>query len=54
MFQDFFLEQLQKHDKVIGLLEQNMAAQGNILKALTEANAKYASIRKATSEITMR
>ncbi|ELU12724.1 hypothetical protein CAPTEDRAFT_228981 [Capitella teleta] len=50
----FFQKQLKKHDEVINLLNQNMSAQGNILKALTEANAKYASVRKAVSEVSIR
>ena len=33
------------------LIEKNLAAQDNILKALTEAYARYAGTRKATNEI---
>jgi len=35
----------------VSLIEQNLAAQDNILKALTEAYAHYAGTRKATNEI---
>ena len=35
----------------VSLIEQNLAAQDNILKALTEACAHYAGTRKATNEI---
>jgi tyrosine-protein phosphatase non-receptor type 23 len=35
----------------VALIEQNLAAQDNILKALTEAYARYAGTRKATNEI---
>ena len=49
-FQELFSEQLKKHEELTGLIRQNMAAQGNILRALTDANARYASVRKAMSE----
>ncbi|KAL4217444.1 Tyrosine-protein phosphatase non-receptor type 23 [Mactra antiquata] len=45
-----FKEQLKKHDKTSSFIRQNLTAQGNILRALTDANAKYASVRRATSE----
>lgn len=32
-------------------LEQNLAAQDNILRALTEANVQYASVRRVLSEL---
>lgn len=41
-----FVEQLKKYDQLKGYLEQNLAAQGNILKALTDANVQYAPVRK--------
>jgi hypothetical protein len=31
-----------------------MSAQANILKALTEANAKYATVRKGIAEMAMK
>ncbi|XP_062840476.1 tyrosine-protein phosphatase non-receptor type 23 [Anolis carolinensis] len=46
-----FEEQLKKYDQIKVYLEQNLAAQENILKALTEANVKYATVRKALSEV---
>jgi tyrosine-protein phosphatase non-receptor type 23 len=45
--------ELKKHDKNRELIEQNLRAQENILKALTEANANFADYRRqivATNE----
>ena len=44
--QSFFQEHLKKHDQQKAILMQNLSAQTNILRALTETNAKYASVRK--------
>ncbi|GAB6024218.1 hypothetical protein CHUAL_008917 [Chamberlinius hualienensis] len=52
--QELFRKELQKHDQQVAYIEQNLAAQGNILKAVTEANARYADTRKAVSEIAQR
>ncbi|CAM4635979.1 unnamed protein product [Leuciscus chuanchicus] len=41
-----FEEQLKKYDQLKGYIEQNLIAQDNILKALTEANVQYAPVRK--------
>lgn len=41
----------EKYDPTVALLRQNLAAQENILRALTECNARYAETRKATIEI---
>ncbi|RXN26323.1 tyrosine- phosphatase non-receptor type 23-like protein [Labeo rohita] len=41
-----FEEQLKKYDQLKGYIEQNLVAQDNILKALTEANVQYAPVRK--------
>ncbi|XP_070585197.1 tyrosine-protein phosphatase non-receptor type 23 [Erythrolamprus reginae] len=46
-----FAEQLKKYDQIKVYLEQNLAAQENILKALTEANVKYAAVRKTLAEV---
>lgn len=46
-----FSQELQKHSKYVALIEQNLAAQDNILKALTDAYAQYVGPRKATQEI---
>ncbi|KAL8164686.1 UNVERIFIED_CONTAM: Tyrosine-protein phosphatase non-receptor type 23 [Gekko kuhli] len=46
-----FEEQLKKYDQLKVYLEQNLAAQENILKALTDANVKYATVRKALAEV---
>ncbi|XP_059609021.1 tyrosine-protein phosphatase non-receptor type 23 isoform X2 [Phlebotomus argentipes] len=45
-----FKKELAKHDKVVALIEQNLAAQGNIIKALTEAYAECAPDMKALVE----
>lgn len=45
-----FEEQLKKYEQVKVYIDQNMAAQENILKALTEANVQYASVRKGLSQ----
>ncbi|XP_077453979.1 tyrosine-protein phosphatase non-receptor type 23 isoform X2 [Stigmatopora argus] len=42
-----FEEQLKKYEQVKVYVEQNLAAQENILKALTEANVQYALVRKS-------
>lgn len=49
--QAFFAAELKKHDQEVSLLEQNLVAQDNILKALTQANARFAETRKAASDI---
>ncbi|KAM6422444.1 LOW QUALITY PROTEIN: tyrosine-protein phosphatase non-receptor type 23 [Rhynochetos jubatus] len=46
-----FEEQLRKYDQIRVYLEQNLAAQENVLKALTDANVKYAAVRKALAEL---
>ncbi|XP_046909916.2 tyrosine-protein phosphatase non-receptor type 23 isoform X1 [Dermatophagoides farinae] len=43
--------EIQKYDKIIGLLEQNLSAQQNILQAMTNCNANYADTRKELLEI---
>ncbi|XP_056335903.1 tyrosine-protein phosphatase non-receptor type 23b [Danio aesculapii] len=45
-FKTLFAEQLKKYDQLKGYIEQNLVAQDNILKALTEANVQYAPVRK--------
>ncbi|XP_041045642.1 tyrosine-protein phosphatase non-receptor type 23 isoform X1 [Carcharodon carcharias] len=45
-----FEEQLKKYDQLKVYIDQNLAAQENILKALTDANVKYAAVRKALAE----
>ena len=49
-FQVLFSEQLKKHDQTTGFIRQNLSAQNNILRALTDANSKYATVRRATSD----
>ncbi|XP_035661632.1 tyrosine-protein phosphatase non-receptor type 23-like isoform X2 [Branchiostoma floridae] len=52
--EDLFKQELKKYDQVIAYIHQNLAAQDNILKALTEVNAKYAATRKASIETEQR
>uniref|UniRef100_A0A182PUL2 Tyrosine-protein phosphatase non-receptor type 23 n=1 Tax=Anopheles epiroticus TaxID=199890 RepID=A0A182PUL2_9DIPT len=49
--EELFRKELSKHDQLVGLLEQNMKAQGNILKALTEVYAKCAPALKSLSDV---
>ncbi|KAF2367940.1 PTP type protein phosphatase, partial [Trinorchestia longiramus] len=49
---ELFKEHLKKHDQQLEILEKNMSAQKNILTALSEANATYASTRRATKQAT--
>lgn len=43
---DIFDEEIKKFDKTISLIEQNIAAQRNILRAMTDCNARYAETRR--------
>ncbi|CAH0393687.1 unnamed protein product [Bemisia tabaci] len=46
-----FAEELKKHDKIIQLIDQNLAAQENILQALSEVYAQFAPTRKRINEV---
>ncbi|XP_034854028.1 tyrosine-protein phosphatase non-receptor type 23 isoform X3 [Mirounga leonina] len=46
-----FEEQLKKYDQLRVYLEQNLAAQDNVLRALTEANVQYAAVRRVLGEL---
>ncbi|XP_036986204.2 tyrosine-protein phosphatase non-receptor type 23 isoform X2 [Artibeus jamaicensis] len=46
-----FEEQLKKYDQLRVYLEQNLAAQDNVLRALTEANVQYAAVRRVLNEL---
>ncbi|TRY65701.1 hypothetical protein DNTS_005550 [Danionella cerebrum] len=46
-YKALFAEQLKKYDQLKGYIEQNLTAQENILKALTEANVQFAPVHKA-------
>lgn len=48
--QRLFEEQLKKYEQVKVYIDQNLAAQENILKALTDANVQYATVRKGLAE----
>ncbi|KAH9498601.1 Tyrosine-protein phosphatase non-receptor type 23 [Bulinus truncatus] len=45
-----FKEQLKKHDQIVTYIRQNLSAQDNILRFLTDVNAKFALIRQAIAE----
>ncbi|XP_011310093.1 tyrosine-protein phosphatase non-receptor type 23 isoform X2 [Fopius arisanus] len=49
-----FSEQLEKHQSLVDLIEKNLAAQDNILTALTDAYARTAETRKSVDEILKR
>lgn len=49
--QKLFEEQLKKYDQLRVYLEQNLAAQDNVLRALTEANVQYAAVRRVLGEL---
>ncbi|KAK0424829.1 hypothetical protein QR680_008877 [Steinernema hermaphroditum] len=48
---DLFAKELGKHDKQIAVIDQNLAAQENILNALTDANAQYSTVRQQSVEL---
>ncbi|XP_058457933.1 tyrosine-protein phosphatase non-receptor type 23 isoform X2 [Malaya genurostris] len=48
--QELFKKELNKHDQLVTLLEANLKAQANILKALTDIYARCAPIIKSISE----
>lgn len=45
-----FKTELAKHDQLVSIIEQNIVAQGNILKAFTDTYAKSAHIIKAIAD----
>uniref|UniRef100_A0AAG5DH73 Tyrosine-protein phosphatase non-receptor type 23 n=1 Tax=Anopheles atroparvus TaxID=41427 RepID=A0AAG5DH73_ANOAO len=47
---ELFRKELSKHDSLVGMLEQNMKAQGNILKALTDVYARCAPALKSFTD----
>ena len=52
ILQEMFADELKKHSTPVTYIEQNLSAQDNILKALTEANAAYADTRKMHADVT--
>ncbi|XP_065087724.1 tyrosine-protein phosphatase non-receptor type 23 [Ochlerotatus camptorhynchus] len=52
--QDLFNKELAKHDQLVALLDANLKAQANILKALTDIYARCAPIIKSISEAKVR
>lgn len=52
--QTFFANQLKRHEPSVSLIDQNLLAQDNILRALTQANAHFGETRKAASEVLRR
>lgn len=49
--EELFEKELKKYDKHVMLIDTNLSAQENILRALKETYAKYGSTRKSTSEL---
>ena len=49
---EIFEIEIKKHDKLSKLLRTNLSAQSNIIKALTEVNAKYVETRRIISDLT--
>lgn len=49
-----FKDQISKHQSLVSLIEQNLAAQDNILAALTDAYAQTANVRKNVEEVLKR
>lgn len=43
---DVFQQELQKHNQLTNLIEQNVAAQDNIMKALVDAHARFANTKR--------
>ncbi|KAL0274013.1 UNVERIFIED_CONTAM: hypothetical protein PYX00_006557 [Menopon gallinae] len=52
--QDLFDSELQKHQRTVSLIEQNLAAQENIIKATKETYARYGKTRRSTAEMRRR
>merc|ERR1740129_321078 len=48
---EIFAAELKKHDTDKGYIEQNLNAQTNIIKAITEVNAKYAPTRRKVADL---
>ena len=46
-----FEEEMRKHDKTVQLIRQNIQAQSNIVRAMTERNAVYADARIKVDEV---
>lgn len=49
--EELYQRELKKHSPTIALLEQNMEAQNNILTALTDTYAKYATLLKQINDM---
>ena len=48
---EIFDLELKKHEATRKVIRQNLAAQKNILQAMTEVNAKYAKTRQVVTEM---
>jgi tyrosine-protein phosphatase non-receptor type 23 len=46
-----FENELQKYDLQIKIIRQNLCAQENVVRALTEANARYATTRRTVADL---
>ncbi|XP_062613644.1 tyrosine-protein phosphatase non-receptor type 23-like [Saccostrea cucullata] len=52
--QVMFEQEIQKHKKLEEIIQQNLTAQDNILRALTDANVKYAEVRRKVGDVAAR
>ena len=48
---EIFKSELTKHEDTVKIIEQNLKAQENIVRAMTEINAKYAPTRKKVADL---
>ena len=48
--QAIFQQELEKHSKVIKIIEQNLLAQDNITHNITELNAEFVPVRRKINE----
>merc|ERR1719334_604894 len=46
-----FQEEIKKHDQTVAYIRQNIHAQQNIIRAMTEKNAEYADARMKVDEV---
>lgn len=52
--QELFKRELKKYSTMTALIDQNLEAQGNILKALTDTYAKYAPLLKQINDVRLK
>ncbi|XP_061164355.1 tyrosine-protein phosphatase non-receptor type 23-like [Saccostrea echinata] len=52
--QVMFEQEILKHKKLEEIIQQNLTAQDNILRALTDANVRYAEVRRKVGDVAAR